>query len=217
MAAHVAKLAGVPLIKTDLVMEGGCIEIDGEGTGIATESCILIRNRNPGWKKKDVEAELLETLGIEKMIWLPGVSGVDITDGHTDFYARFVKPGVAVAWVDPDPKSPNHEVTKEHLKILEAATDVEGRPLKVIPLIGPTTVRSKYETDDFAAGYVGYYVCNDAIILQEFGDKMADGRAREQPEEAFPGRKIVTIAIDGIAAGGGSVHCATQQEPKRLV
>ena len=197
-------------------MEGGCIEVDGEGTGIATESCLLIKNRNPGWKKQDVEAELLATLGIEKMIWLPGVSGVDITDGHTDFYARFVKPGVAVAWIEPDPKAPDHAVTKEHLTILEAATDAEGRPLRVISLVGPTTVRPKYETEDFAAGYVGYYVCNDAVILQEFGDPKADERAREQLQAAFPNRKIVTIAIDGIAAGGGSVHCATQQEPKRL-
>lgn len=213
VAAFIAKQAGVPFIKADLTMEGGCIEQDGEGTGIATESCILIKNRNPGWSKAEVEDELADLLGIEKMIWLPGVSEIDITDGHTDFYARFVRPGVVVAWYDPNPNSPDHQATKEHLEILRKAKDLEGRNFDVIVLESPKTVRPRYNGADFAAGYVGFYVCNGAVILQEFGDQKADARAEAKLREAFPGRKMVAIAIDGIAAGGGSVHCATQQEP----
>jgi agmatine deiminase len=94
VAAFVAQEAGVQLINTDIVCEGGGIEVDGMGTAIITESCIINNNRNPGWTKADCEAELKALLGLRKIIWLPGISGYDITDGHTDFYARFASPGL---------------------------------------------------------------------------------------------------------------------------
>lgn len=213
VANLIAEHADVRRLATDLVMEGGCIEVDGEGTAIMTESCVLNRNRNPGVSKAMFEYLLMPLLGLKKIIWLPGIKGQDITDGHTDFYARFVRPGVVVAGYDPDPDSFDHEVTKRHLTILNEATDAEGNPLKVIVLEGPSIIRENYETKDFAAGYIGYYVCNGAVIMQEFGDHMADRNAREAIAKAFPHREIVQLNIDGIAAGGGSIHCATQQEP----
>lgn len=93
VAAEVAKRAGVPTIHTELVLEGGAIEVDGRGTAIVTESCVLNDNRNRGRSKSEVEAELRRLLGLHKVIWLPGIAGMDITDGHTDFYARFAGPG----------------------------------------------------------------------------------------------------------------------------
>lgn len=105
VAATVCASAGVNRIRTDLVLEGGALEVDGEGTAIITESCVLNDNRNPGWTKSEVEAELGRTLGIERVIWLPGIRDMDITDGHTDFYARFARPGVVVAGRDDDPDS----------------------------------------------------------------------------------------------------------------
>jgi agmatine deiminase len=152
-------------------------------------------------------------LGLDKIIWLPGIRNKDITDGHTDFYARFAKPGVVLAGYDPDPESYDHEVTKRHLEILRAAADASGRKLEVIVLEGPTTIRETYATDEFAAGYIGFYVCNAAAILQEFGDAQAELAAKQALQKAFPGRIIEQVAIDGIAAGGGSIHCATQEEP----
>lgn len=214
VADFIAQRAGVKTIATELVLEGGGIEVDGHGTAIITESCTLNANRNPRVTKAAFEAELKDLLGLEKIIWLPGIKGRDITDGHTDFYARFVRPGVIVAGLDPDPKSFDHAVTKKHLEILQAAKDVEGRQLEVVVLEAPSSVRKGYETDDFAAGYINFYVCNGAVIAPEFGDARTDGAAKKKLQNLFPQREIVQINIDGIAAGGGGIHCTTQQEPK---
>lgn len=214
VAAAVCEEAGVPRISTKLVLEGGALEVDGEGTAIITESCVLNKNRNPGWSKSDVEQELKRLLGITKVIWLPGIAGKDITDGHTDFYARFAGPGVVVAGRDDDPDSFDYKVTRAHLEILKTATDAAGRPVKVHVIPGPSTVRSKYESDDFAAGYINFYVCNGAVIAPEFGDRKADAFARDTLAELFPDREIVQLNIDPIAAGGGGIHCATQQQPR---
>lgn len=215
VAKFVADAAEVQTVHTDLVLEGGGIEVDGQGSAIITESCVLNDNRNPGLDKHDVEAVLDQLLGIKKVIWLPGIAGRDITDGHTDFYARFARPGVVVAGLDSDPDSFDHDVTRRHLDILHSATDAHNRPLQVEVIDGPSTVRKKFENDDFAAGYINFYVCNGAIIAPEFGDPDTDSTAHDTLERVFPGRQVVQINIDAIAAGGGGIHCTTQQEPAR--
>lgn len=214
VASFVTERAGVHHFQTDLVLEGGGIEVDGHGTAIITESCVLNDNRNPGVSKAQCERELKRLLGLEKIIWLPGIKGKDITDGHTDFYARFARPGVVIAGYDPDPKSFDHAITKRHLEILRAATDAAGRKLKVVVLEAPSMIRRKFANDDFAAGYINFYVCNGAVIAPEFGDPRTDAAAKRELQRVFPGREIVQINIDGIAAGGGGIHCTTQQEPK---
>jgi len=213
VAGWVTALAGVPRVVSSLVMEGGGVEVDGAGTAIITESCVLNRNRNPGVSKQAAEAELARTLGIRKVIWLPGVAGQDITDGHTDFYARFVRPGVAVAALENDPDLPDYALTREHLKILRAATDVRGRRLTVVPLEAPTTLRYRNAGDDFAAGYVNFYVCNSAVVMSQFGDAKADEAAAATLRRLYRGRRVVQLNTDAVAAGGGGIHCTTQQEP----
>ncbi|MFE3796228.1 agmatine deiminase family protein [Nocardia tengchongensis] len=214
VAEIVTGRAGVETLHTGLVLEGGGIEVDGQGTGIITESCVLNDNRNPGWSKADVEAELRYLLGLEKIIWLPGIKGEDITDGHTDFYARFARPGVVVAGLDTDPDSYDHDVTQRHLEILRGATDVHGNALQVEVIEGPAQVRPQYrDQKDFAAGYINFYVCNGGVIAPQFGDQDGDSAARDTLERLFPGREVVQIDIDGIAAGGGGIHCTTQQQP----
>ena len=213
VAGLMAQQTGFTVLATDLVLEGGGIEVDGHGTAIITESCVLNDNRNPNVTKEACEAELQELLGLKKIIWLPGIKGKDITDGHTDFYARFVQPGVVVAGYDPDPASFDHAVTKKHIEILKAATDAAGRSLKVVVVESPSTIRPDYATDDFAAGYINFYVCNGAVIMPEFGDPAADQAAHDALQELFPDREIVQLNIDGVAAGGGGIHCTTQQEP----
>jgi agmatine deiminase len=214
VATFVAQRSGVRRIQTDLILEGGGIEVDGHGTAIITESCVLNDNRNPGVSKTRCERELTRLLGLEKIIWLPGIKGRDITDGHTDFYARFARPGVLIAGYDPDPRSFDHAVTKQHLEILRTATDAEGRKLVVVVLEAPSRTRGNFANDAFAAGYINFYVCNGALIAPEFGDPRTDGAARRELQRAFPGYDVVQINIDGIAAGGGGIHCTTQQEPK---
>lgn len=213
VAATIAASARVELLETDICLEGGGIEVDGKGTAIITESCVLNRNRNPGWSRRDCEQELQHLLGIRKVIWLPGVAGADITDGHTDFYARFASPGVVLAHLDPDEDSPEFDLTRRHLKILEAATDANGQRLRVITIEAPSDVREEFAGDDFCAGYINFYVCNGVVIAPEFGDRRTDEAARRTLAEVFPGRVIEQLNIDGIAGGGGGIHCATQQEP----
>ncbi|WP_225727102.1 MULTISPECIES: agmatine/peptidylarginine deiminase [unclassified Nocardia] len=213
LAGFIADRAGAQVRHTDLVLEGGGLGVDGAGTALITESCVLNNNRNPGWKKPDVEAELRRLLGIEKVIWLPGIAGEDITDGHTDFYARFTEPGVVVAGLENDPDSFDYDITRRHLDILRTATDARGRPLRVEVLPGPSTVREAFAHKDFAAGYINFYVCGGAVIAPEFGDPDTDPATKATLERLFPGREVVQINIDGIAAGGGGIHCTTQQEP----
>ena len=197
VAARMAELSGVPLLRSRLVMEGGGIEVDGQGTALITESCVLNGNRNPGVSKADAEAELKRLLGLEKIIWLPGIANRDITDGHTDFYARFLKPGVVVA----------------ALELLRTATDARGRPLRIVTLETPSQVRPEFARKDFAAGYVNFLITDKALFLPEFGDAVADAAARNALAAQLPSHQIVQLNIDAIAAGGGGIHCTTQQEP----
>ncbi|MBL8388579.1 MAG: agmatine deiminase family protein [Hydrogenophaga sp.] len=213
VAAFIAAHAGVPRLTTALVLEGGGIEVDGHGTAIITESCVLNPNRNPGVSKAACEAELKRLLGVEKVLWLPGIKGKDITDGHTDFYARFAAPGLVVAGYDADPASYDHAVTKRHLTMLKEMTDARGKKLEVVVIEGPGTVRERHAGKDFAAGYINFYVCNGAVIAPQFGDTKADASARDTLKDLFPKREVVQLNIDGVAAGGGGIHCTTQQEP----
>ncbi|WP_409169519.1 agmatine/peptidylarginine deiminase [Variovorax sp. H27-G14] len=214
VAGYVSDAAEVQRLRTRLVLEGGGIEVDGAGTALITESCVLNPNRNRGLRKEACEAELKRLLGLRKIIWLPGIAGRDITDGHTDFYARFAAPGVVVAGLDDDPASYDHAVTRRHLEILRQATDARGQRLRVEVLKGPESVRKAFETREFAAGYINFYVCNGAVIAPQFGDARADGNARALLRDLFPRREVVQLDIDAIAAGGGGIHCTTQQQPR---
>ena len=213
VADAVAAQARVPLLATRLVLEGGALEVDGKGTAIITESCVLNTNRNPGWSKADCEAELQRLLGIRKVIWLPGIRNKDITNAHTDFYARFVRPGVVVAHRETDPESYDYALTRRHQEILRGATDADNQPLQIVVIDGPGQIRPGNNPNTFAAGYINYYATSNAIFLPEFGDAQADASARAQYAQLYPGRAVIQINIDPIAAGGGGIHCTTQQEP----
>ncbi|WP_444941448.1 agmatine/peptidylarginine deiminase [Microbulbifer sp. ZKSA004] len=212
VAKYIANRSGAIHERANIVLEGGCFEVDGNGTAIMTESCILNENRNPGWSKSDIEEELKVLLGLRKIIWLKGIKGKDITDGHTDFYARFIKPGEVIVSRDNYQSSYDYWVTRENIKTLSNSVDADENPLKLHILDTPEIINERFGTKDFAAGYIGYYICNGAIISQKFGDKNADEKARDILQGAFPDHNIEQIAIDGIASGGGSIHCSTQQE-----
>jgi agmatine deiminase len=216
IARRVASEAQASYQRSELVGEGGGIEVDGHGTGIMTESSWINSNRNPDWSKADVEKELKQRLGLRKIIWLPGIKGKDITDAHVDFYARFISPGVVLANLDTDPESYDHKVTLAHLEILKAATDADGRPLQVHTVSPPLNPRkSKFNkgNGDFAAGYINYFVINGAVIAPEFGDRAADKKAFDLLTRLYPNREVVQLNIDAIAAGGGGIHCVTSHQP----
>lgn len=227
IADFVLSQAGASKLSTWLVMEGGGVEIDGKGTAICTESCILNPNRNPGRTKIEVETELLRLLGVKKVIWLPGIKAKDITDGHVDFFARFVGPSTVVFALDTDPQSPDFAPTQINQQILSTATDALGNKITAIPLKTPnfdrvktsvearngwSTGQSLFNTSGFAAGYVGFYVTPSCVLMAQFGDTTADQAAFNTIRGAYPSRVVIQITTDGIANGGGTIHCATQQQ-----
>ncbi|WP_187285415.1 agmatine deiminase family protein [Streptomyces sp. OR43] len=215
IARSVAELAGVPVHGSPLVNEGGAIHVDGEGTVLLTETVQLGRERNPGWSRADVEAEVHARLGTRKAIWLPrglsGDYGTYGTLGHVDIVAAFARPGTVVAHVQPDPAHPDHAITRETVRILRAATDAKGRPLEVVEVLAPTVLRAGGEWVDYS--YINHYLCNGGVVLCAFGDprdELAAGIFRR----LFPTRTVTLVDARAIFAGGGGIHCITQQQPK---
>ncbi len=217
VADEISSRTAADYIASQLTGEGGGIEVDGHGTAIMTESCWVNSNRNPGWTKAQIEAELKANLGLRKIIWLPGIKGKDITDAHVDFYARFASKGVVIANLDNDPKSYDYQVTRTHLPILQNATDADGVKLTVHTMSPPTKVRSNQYTQnkpDWAPGYINYLPINGAVLVPQFGDTTADAAAKNLLAKLYPGRAIVQLNIDPIAAGGGGIHCVSKNMPK---
>lgn len=214
VARRLLGLEGIPRIEARVVAEGGAIEVDGEGTLLAAESSLVNDNRNPGMTRADVERELSRLFGITKVLWVKGLKGEDITDYHIDGLARFADPGVVVIST-PAPDAPHDiwfEAYEQARGVLSAAVDAHGRRLELVDLPEPTEIGP--HSPDFVATYVNYYVANGAVIAQRFGDRKADGRAAAILRELHPGREVVQLSVDHVAAGGGGVHCATQQLPQ---
>lgn len=213
IADAIAKRLGLPLLTTGLVGEQGGVEHDGAGTLLAHASCWVNPNRNRG-SAAQIGTLLKKALGAKKMIWAPGIKGADITDYHIDALARFVAPGKILIQLPHaiDRNDPWSVSAFETYEILKQSTDAKGRKLELVVVPEPINIRST--NDDFVASYVNYYVCNDAIISAEFGDRAADDKAQAILRDIYPGRKIVSLNIDAIGENGGGIHCATQQQPK---
>ena len=211
LAQRIASCVDAPSFAASIVAEGGGLHVDGEGTVVVTESSILHPNRNPGMSRAEVELALHGWLGTSKVIWIPGKAHDAITDGHIDGLMTFVRPGVALFELSDDSSDPHHHIFKEQLRALELATDARGRHIEIALLKSP----AKYPNDapDFCGVYVNCLILNGAVLLPAFGDRKADAVAVEVFARAFPDRRTVQIRIDAIAAGGGGIHCITQQQP----
>ena len=198
-----------------LVNEGGGIHVDGEGTVLATETVQLDPRRNPFADKARVEAEFARTIGATKTIWLPRGLTRDYddfgTNGHVDIVATIPSPGRLLLHAQNDPAHPDYEVTRALRAQLETETDAAGRPFEIIDLAAPETLRDHEGFVDWS--YVNHLVVNGAIIACGFGEERADAAAREILEEAYPGRRAVTVDSRPIFARGGGIHCITQQQP----
>ncbi|WP_367038916.1 agmatine deiminase family protein [Streptomyces sp. Je 1-332] len=206
---------GIPREKAPLISEGGSFETDGEGTLLITESSIVNDNRNPGKSRDQIEAELERALGIEKVVWLAGVRGEDITDAHVDSLVRFTAPGVVLLdRAAPGTLADSWSRAADQAKtVLSKAKDAKGRSFEIIDLPQPDLDRITGEGDDFVSTYTNFYVANDSVFLPRFGDRKADDRARSILREHFPERDVVPVRIDTIASGGGGIHCSTHDQP----
>ncbi|MCF3123451.1 MULTISPECIES: agmatine deiminase family protein [Streptomyces] len=209
----------IPRKKAPLVAEGGSFETDGEGTLLITESSIVNDNRNRGKSRDQIEAELKQTLGIKKVIWLAGVRGQDITDAHVDSLVRFTEPGVVLLdRAHPDTPADSWSRAADQAKaVLSKATDAKGRPFEIVDLPQPDLYEITGEGDDFVSTYANFYVANDSVFMPRFGDRKADKRAKSILQEHFPKRDVVQVEIDTIASGGGGIHCSTHDEPGKPV
>ena len=199
--------------KNNMILEGGSIHVDGEGTLLTTEQCLLNKNRNPQLSKEEIENNLKEYLDINKIIWLK--NGTDEgTDGHVDNIACFVKAGTVLALSCKDKNDPFYERINENLEILRTSTDNRGRKLNVIEL--EMSYKRLIPDDDEPSSYINFYIANKGIVMPSFEDEKADYRAKTIVQSVFPDRKIIAINGIDISMGGGNVHCITQQQPKSL-
>jgi agmatine deiminase len=196
-----------------LVLEGGAIDVDGEGTLLCTEECLLdgrqARNRELG--KAGVEEALRDHLGAEKVLWLGrGIAGDD-TAGHIDDFARFVSPGKIVLASEQNRKDENYKPLKEARQRLSGARDAKGRRVEVIELPMPEPV--VFDGQRLPASYANFYVGNAVVLVPTFNDP-ADATALGILTELFPGRRVVGIYSKDFVLGLGTIHCSTQQEPR---
>jgi agmatine deiminase len=214
VGAFAARLAGAELFSSTMANEGGGIHVDGDGTVLITRTVQLDPFRNPGWDVDAVEAELQARLGVHRVLWLPRGLTKDYerfgTRGHIDMIAAFVRPGLVVAHVQPDPTHPDHEVSRENLALLRSMTDARGRQLEVVEVSAPTITHTDDGIVDWS--YINHYVCNGAVILCAFADPRDDDAASTLGR-LYPGREIVLVDARPLFECGGGIHCITQQQP----
>jgi len=196
-----------------LIMEGGSIHTDGEGTLITTEECLLNPNRNPELTREQIEKILEQYVDIDQVIWLKqGLSG-DETDGHVDNIACYAAPGKVIMQVCHDPEDDNYAITQENLTILRNSVDAKGRAVEVIEIEQPPAVY--YDDSRLTLSYLNFYFVNKGIILPVFGGtaEETDRKAIEVLSQLYPDRRIRTVNGMGVIREGGNVHCTTQQMP----
>lgn len=210
VAKRILKHVGARRFRAPFVLEGGAIHVDGEGTVLTTEQCLLNPNRNPDITKAQVEQNLRDWLGVSTVIWLPEGIEDDETDGHVDEIACFVRPGVVLALSTDDKSDGNFDTLQTNLDILRSAKDAKGRPLQVIEV--PQPARQEHNGKRLSLSYVNFYIANGGVVMPAF-DVAEDERAFRIIRDAFPNRRVVQVHARDIFLGGGGIHCITQQQP----
>lgn len=205
-----ADYLNVPRVEIPWVLEGGSIDVNGEGVLLTTENCLLNPNRNPELTKPEIEELLRNHLGVEQILWLgDGIVGDD-TDGHIDDITRFVNPNTVVTAIEKNPDDVNHEPLTENLERLMSFQLPSGEPLKVLELPMPRPVEC--EGERLPASYANFYIANTVVLLPFYGGR-ADFEAKEILASAFPGRQVIGIDCTDLVWGLGAFHCLTQQVP----
>lgn len=212
IANVVLKTTNALSFSAPLVMEGGSFHVDGEGTILTSRECLLNKNRNPQLSQQEIEHYLYDFLGGEKIIWLnKGLLG-DETDGHIDEIACFIAPGKVLCLITHDREDPNYATLHENLEILKSATDAKGRKLEVYTVEQPPATYMNGER--LTLSYINFYLGNKGIVMPAFGHDAQDKAAYQLFTQLFPDYQISQIDALDVFAGGGGIHCITQQQPK---
>jgi agmatine deiminase len=214
VAERVATLSGLPRREHGWVLEGGSVEVDGEGTLLTTRQCLLNPNRNPGMTETNLELALREGLGAEKVLWLDEGLINDHTDGHIDTLARFVAPGVVVCMEARERLDPNGPTLDRLAADLAGMTDARGRRLQVLRIPSPGLLLDE-EGAPLPASYVNFYIGNQSVVVPTYGSPY-DEEAVAALAPLFPGRRVLGRSARAILSGGGAFHCITQQQPEVL-
>jgi len=207
---RIAEFLGVRTFSTPIFMEGGGINVDGDGAVLTTEQCVLNDNRNPGLARDEAEQVFRDALGVAKVLWLPGDPDDTETDGHVDGIACFVEPGKVLVEICPDKATQRYDNMQANLHALRGATDARGRALEIVLI--EEAYEAERRNEIFACSYINFYIANGGIVMPAFGiDRDAD--ARQNVAALFPDREVVQVDVSDIAIGGGGIHCITQQQP----
>ena len=207
---HVARYRNLPLFSPGIVMEGGSIEVNGHGTLLTTEACLLNPNRNPHLSREQIEQYLRDYLGVSHFLWLgEGIVGDD-TDGHIDDITRFVNPTTLVTVVEEDPADENYPILQDNLRRLELFKDQDGQPLRIVQLPMPHAI--SFEEQRLPASYANFYIANGLVLVPTYRSPN-DQRALEILQREFPDRRVIGIDSTELIWGLGSFHCISQQEP----
>ena len=206
----------VPILESAIILEGGSIHVDGEGTLLTTKECLLNKNRNASLSQADIENELRVKLNISKIIWLENGLAGDETDGHVDNVACFARPGVILLQTCMNTEDANYDITLQNLETLNTATDAKNRKIEIIEI--PQPPARYYEGERLTLSYLNFYMVNGGIILPVFGKdaSQSDEKAIEILQKVFPDRNIVPVNTSILITEGGNVHCITQQMPKGI-
>lgn len=229
VAQKMCEIEGVDTYRTaDFVLEGGSFHVDGEGTLITTEMCLLSPGRNPDMSREEIEDKLKEYLNLDKIIWIKDGIDPDETNGHIDDVACYIRPGEVGCIFVEDEESQFYQASQDAYKTLCEATDAKGRKLKVHKLCMPkdyVTIRGDFEIDYVEgtlpredgevsiASYMNFLIVNDGVIVPQYGD-VNDQLALDTIQSWFPERKAVGVRTEEVAYGGGNIHCITQQQCK---
>jgi agmatine deiminase len=207
---RIGKEYGIPVFSPGIVMEGGSIDVNGRGTLLTTEACLLNPNRNPQLSRPQIENALRENLGVEKILWLgDGIAGDD-TDGHVDDLTRFVDPVTVVTVVEDDPGDENYEPLQANLERLYTMTDQDGAPLRVVTLPMPRPLY--HDGQRLPASYANFYIANGVVLLPTY-DPERDNQAQATLQSVFPDREVIGIDCTDLVWGLGAFHCVSQQWP----
>lgn len=201
----------IPFVKTGVVMEGGSLDVNGAGVALTTRQCLLSPMRNPTLSEKEIEQQLKDHLGIEKLLWLEdGLEG-DHTDGHIDTIVRFVNEKTILCSLTDDQTDPNHQVMQKNYELLKSFTDVHGNPFDIVPLVLPKN-RMHLDQDRLPCTYANFYIGNGFVVVPQYDDPY-DQKALDVIAKCFPDRKVIGLQSKHLICGGGSFHCVTQQQP----
>ncbi|AFY71340.1 agmatine deiminase [Thalassoporum mexicanum PCC 7367] len=211
VAEAIASSLDLPIFKFPWILEGGAVEVDGQGTCLTTKQCLLNPNRNPHLPQSEIETRLKQALGVNKILWLDRGLKNDHTDGHIDTIARFVAPGQVMCMRSLGNTDPNQEVLDQIATRLKTFVDAQGRSLQVVEIPSPGKVLDRHG-ELMPASYLNFYIANDRVVVPTYGSEF-DDLAVKAIAVHFPDRQVIGLSARAILSGGGAFHCITQPQP----